>query len=159
MGGNHEGGKWMKEIICIDIVLENCEIITVKVEDLNYFQMPNITRSIGKPNYHKTISNTLRAEGLFLAISLDANYHDSFKCTWHNGKVTPFDRLLEHKDIVSVDIIYADGTNEYIYAPWGGDSDYVNEYQTLKTHKETGDLYIAVSKKEKVDSYFEFYLK
>lgn len=149
----------MKEIMSIDIALENCEVITVKAEHIKYLKLHNIGRSITKFNYSNSFENTLQSEGLFLRISSASNTYDSFTCTWDDGEVTPFQRLQEHLDIVAININYTNGDKEYIYAPWGGNSDYVNEYQTIAIHKDTGDMYIAVSEKHKVEEYFEYYLK
>lgn len=143
----------MKEVKSIELVLENCEMIEIKREHIGSFNLSNIRRSISRIAAN-SICDSLSAEDAFIQISSKANTINSYSFTWDDNKILPFDRLTQHKDITAIEIHYEDGSNEYIYVNWGGKSDYTNLYQTSKINQHTGDLYIAISEKYKVDDYF-----
>ncbi|MED3792503.1 hypothetical protein P4571_08600 [Niallia alba] len=143
----------MREIKSIGLSLENCEAMEFKREDIGRFNIIDIKRSISR-SASNSVSDYLTSEEVYLQLSSKANKYSTFTCTWHDGEVTPFERLLQHKDIVAIDINYEDGTNEYIYVKWKGESDYTNEIETVKMNDHTGDLYIVISENENVESYF-----
>lgn len=148
----------MRKIYSIELGLENCEVIEIKKEHIGIFRLEDIKRSM-RGNAINGIRENLHAEEFYLQICSQANKHSSFTCTWHDGDVTPFDRMLNDKDLVSIHIHYDDGTDEYVYVNWVGDSDHTNPIQTAAVNKHTGDLYIAVSENEKVEDYFKLYLE
>ena len=57
-----------------------------------------------------------------------------------------FDRIKLCSDIVTVEVSYDDGAKETIYVPWGGDSDYENDWQKAEL-LEDGRLEITIKEK------------
>lgn len=149
-----EGANYMNEIKSIEIVLENCEAIRIDRENLGYFNIDNIKRSISRMAMN-SVSDYLSAEKIFIQISSKANNHSSFIFTCHEGEVTPFDRILKYSDITSVVVNYENETSEEIYVDWGGDSDYTNPYQSVAINEKTNDLYIVISKNDEVHEFFK----
>ncbi|MCA1027071.1 hypothetical protein LCM23_13295 [Cytobacillus kochii] len=145
----------MKEIDSIEIVLENCESIKIGREDLGTFEVSDIKRSISRMAMN-SISDSMSAEEIFIQISPKANVHSSFISTWHDEEsgIKPFDRLTNHNDITAININYQNGSSEYIFVNWGGDSECENSFQTSETNKHNGDLFIAISEKNKAELYF-----
>jgi hypothetical protein len=144
----------MKEIKFIELVLENCEIIKIDKQHIGIFRIENIKRSISRVAMN-SISDHKSAEEVFIQISSKANNYNSYVTTWSGNETLPFTRLIKYKDITAISIHYEDDDEEYIYVPWGGESDYKNEYQSCKINEHTGDLYIIISEKENVENYFK----
>ncbi|MCY7954716.1 hypothetical protein MOB72_08110 [Bacillus licheniformis] len=143
----------MREVKYIELVTENCEVIRIDREHIGHFRMSNITRSIAR-RASNSISESLSTEEIFLQVSSKANTTDANVCTWEGNDTLPFDRLQKHHDIVAIDVIFQDGSNEYIYGKWGGDSEYTNENQTVSVNENTGDLYLVISEKDNVQQHF-----
>lgn len=148
----------MKEVKSVELILENCEVIEIKREYIGIFHVSDIKKSISRDAIN-SISDYVTAEEVFIQISSKANNSSSYVGDLHDGEITPFDRLIRYADITALNIKYQDGSKEYIFVKWGGDSDYTNEYQSVAINEKTGDLYIAISEKENVESYFKEYLQ
>jgi hypothetical protein len=148
----------MKVFKSVELVLENCEAIEIKREHIGIFYVLNIKRSISRRAVNSIDSYTT-ADEVFMQICSEANVLSSYVTTCSDNDVLPFARLLNYKDITGLRIKYKDGDEEYIQVNWGGDSDYENEYQTAAINEKTGDLYIVISEKESVESYFKEYLQ
>lgn len=148
----------MKEIMSIELVLENCEVIKIEREYIGSLFIENITRSISRRAIN-SIRDSMSAEEVFIQISSEANKAKSYSTTWSDNEVSPFERLVRCSDITAVSINYQDGSDEYIYVKWGGESDYSNVNQTSAVNERTGDLYIAISEKETAESYFSSFLE
>lgn len=56
-----------------------------------------------------------------------------------------FERITQCPDIVSIGVYYENGETEFIYVPWGGDSDFVNAWQKTE-FVEDGKLRIVIKK-------------
>lgn len=148
----------MKEVKSVELILENCEVIEIKREHIGVFHVLDIKKSISRDAIN-SINDYLEAEEIFIQISSKANNPSSYVEDLHDGEITPFDRLMRYADITALNIKYQDDSEEYIFVKWGGDSDYTNEYQSVATNEKTGDLYIVISEKENVESYFKEYLQ
>ncbi len=144
----------MKQVKCIDIVLENCEVIRIMREHIGDFHVLDIKRSISRIAMN-SVSGTLSAEEIFIQVSSEANETTSYLTTWSANDTKPFQRIVQSMDISAIDINYEDGSNEEVLVNWGGDSDYTNEKQTADMNEDTGDLYIAISENTTVFDYFE----
>jgi hypothetical protein len=144
----------LREVKYIKLILENCEEIMLKKEHIGIIEMFNINRTISRRamNY---ISDALIAENIFIQISSKANVIESYSFTWNGNNTLPFDRLTRWNDITAIDVHFEDGSSEYILVNWNEESDFANLYQTSKINQYTGDLYIAISEKYKVEDYFE----
>ena len=58
------------------------------------------------------------------------------------------ERICKHSDICNLDLVYEDGTNEYIRVPWG-DKEYSNEYQTNEIQELRKNKVLRISIVEK----------
>lgn len=145
----------MRQIESIDIIFENCEVASFKTEHIGAFSLSNITRSI-KRIAANSIAEVLECDGLFVQILSRANTLDAYVTKDIFKQTTPpFQRINAFKDITAVDVQYRNGTNDYVLVDWSDEGvDYYNEYQTSKINPYTGDLFLVISKKETVDSYF-----
>lgn len=142
----------MKEVVSIDIILENCEVIRVNREHIGYFCMSDVKKSIVRIGVN-SISDFLQCDELYIEICSKVNHPDSYVSTRQDNDILPFDRILRYNDITSLDINYEDGSSECISVKWDEDSFYSNSYQTSKMNEFTGDLYIVVSDKVTADEY------
>ncbi|WP_431785864.1 hypothetical protein [Paenibacillus lactis] len=89
-----------------------------------------------------------------IAINRRANIdYQVFEMDGDDYRQNTFERLSDG-DICSVDIVFDDGSEINLYVDWSGESEFINDAQDTYI-SELGDLFIVVSKKEKVDSYFE----
>lgn len=138
----------MRRVERIDIVLENCEVIEIKAEDTGTIYVGEIYRTIWRVASN-SISEIVRSKSVIIELLDRANCSESYANTWSGNEELPFDRLTKHRDICALDIVYTDGTNDYIYVPWGGDDDYENSYQESAVTSE-GSLRIRIEEKSEV---------
>lgn len=143
----------MKKVKNIDLVLENCEVLKFDSKYIGRFYMTNITRTISR-KASNFISESYSAENVFLQLFSEGNDSIAFEQSWSSNEF-PFDRLQQYPDIVAIDVFYEDGSNDYILVNWLGNSDEINRNQTTKLNEYTGDLFLVISGKETVESYFE----
>lgn len=138
----------MRRVERIDIVLENCEVIKIRAEDSGSCYVGEIDRTIRRVASN-SISEVARSKSVIIELLDRANCSESYATTWDGNEELPFDRLTKHRDICALDIVYTDGTNDYIYVPWGGDDDYENSYQESVVTSE-GSLRIRIEEKPEV---------
>lgn len=121
----------------IDIVLENCEVFEVPIECIN-IRATGIKRNISTWNDDGTVLTVLdelSADKVMIIISSGA-----FDIT-SNFDNTLLSRISKCGDITHIDIIYDNGTNDYIAVPWGNE-EYVNTKQSSTV--EGGRLIIKI---------------
>lgn len=146
-----------EEIKKIEIILENCEVITVDGKYIGDFNCNNIEYSINRMgcNY---IGETYTCKDFSMSIHKDCGLNN--KEEWSFGifdrKSNPLKRINDYKDITSIRIHFTDDKKDakQIYVKWGGDNDYINEYQESYINK-FGDLFIVVSKDLKLEEVFD----
>lgn len=150
----------MREVSSIELVLENCEVIRVKRENIGVFRIFNVQRHITRLAVN-SISESLEAQEVVLQISSKENNTEAYSHTWSTSKTAPFRRLTNVSDVAAIDVIYKDGSSSYIFVPWKDrdDNDTINSYQTSKVNKHTGDLYLVISENKIVKDYFVDYLE
>ncbi|SDW24612.1 MULTISPECIES: hypothetical protein [Paenibacillus] len=135
----------MKDVVFIELVLENCESIEIVAEHMREVRISDITRSIRRIACN-SVSETVVCEHFFATIEPQANVGTAYTF-WSGDTASPFGRLTEHSDITALSIRYRDGSSEYIYVPWGGDYDYINDYQRVVLNDD-GSLTITIDAKE-----------
>jgi hypothetical protein len=140
-----------KKVSKIDIVLENCEVLTFDRVHIDRFYMDGIFKSISIDSHH------LEAKGSYLKLNIAGNTLDAYAENFRDldDLEFPFDRISKHHDIVAIDVHFEDGTSNYIFVNWYGTDDYVNEYVSTKIGNESGNLYIVIHPEEDVDSHFK----
>lgn len=142
-----------KEIKQVDIVLENCEVIAIPRNEIGEFSLSGVEKVYGRIASN-SISDYLFAKSFYIEIHKDANTLDNADVNFRRDGEKPFERLTNRHDITHVDLIFEDGTNEYICLDWSGESEYINESQSTYRSKENGSLFIVVDRDRTVDDVF-----
>ena len=109
-------GKKLKQI---DIVLENCEVISVPIEQVHYFNANNITNDIWLNVGNDTLDMIFRTDEFDIILRQEANIE--LKQDYKNGifeDCKVFDRLTRYRDITHIDFIFTDDTNLYLEVPY-----------------------------------------
>lgn len=143
----------MREVESIEFALENCEGVKIDRENIGTFYLDDIKRSISRSAMN-SIGGNYTAENLVVQICSKANRLDAYTSTWSGNDRMPFERLTTHNDICGVQINYQDGSSEYLYVKWIGDSEYNNDAQSSKINPHTNDLYIVVGKDLNLEEVF-----
>lgn len=137
------GGILVRTLKAIDLVLENCEVITIAADNIELFYANNIERSISFRD--GTYNETISAKEIGILISTAANVDAAYTDRWKENRPLPFDRLTKFNDISHFDVHYQDGSNKYIQVHWDGDLD-DNPCQTSKIDSE--GLHIIIKPEE-----------
>lgn len=147
----------MKEIKSVTLVLENLEAVKIDRKDIGTFRLTNIKREIARLAIN-SISDLITSDELFMQISSDLNVSLASEELFGDGlrdNHSPLKRLWQHDDITCISLTYQDGSTEEVYTNWEDiDNGNNNKNQTSVFNEITGDLYIVISEKEDVDSYF-----
>lgn len=112
------------KIFKIDLVFENCEVISIDVyEHETSFNASNIVENIhchGQDEYRMKVADMVQVCVGYSSLSLKSQIG------------TTLQEKLSHNDITSIVLIYEDKSEEQIYVPWDEDqqnSDFENSYQ------------------------------
>lgn len=144
------GGDFMRTLKAVDLVLENCEVITIDAEHVEMFYASDIKRSIYFQ--YGVCDESTSAKDIDISLIANANLYSSYTDHWNDeNRPLPFDRLVKHNDITHVDVNYQDGSHEYIRVNWGGDSDMNNPNQTSRIG--TDRIHIIISPNRTVEDY------
>ena len=143
-------GKKLKQI---DIILENCEVITVPIEQVHHFYANNITNDdIWLNETTETLDTMFYTDELGIALRQEANVE--LKQDYENGifdDCKVFDRLTRHNDITHIDLIFTDNTNMYLSVPYEEENPAVlgspNLFQSSRMNGN-GELEIIISNKQ-----------
>lgn len=146
----------MNNVKSIEIVFDNMESARIEAENIGWLHIGDIKRCIQKIACN-AINKMDSAEEVFIHLHAKAN--DVKLSTFcPDGRPSIFDRILNYPDITSIVFTYESGCTETIYTPLADDYDenMTNKFQTNAINEKTGDLFIVISEKETVTSYFEF---
>ncbi|RKJ71331.1 hypothetical protein D7X33_22415, partial [Butyricicoccus sp. 1XD8-22] len=126
----------LDNIKTVDICFENCDGFSVGIEDIKYLYITRITENVFITDHFR--STTKISERTSIIINKNVN---STVPLWFDRGELPFERTLQHRDIVSIGFTYLDGTQEEIYVNWNGEDDYSNPMQKAEIN-DNGDLVI-----------------
>ena len=136
----------------IELVFENCEVITIPGKYIGRFYVGNICKSLSRIAVNSTRMYET-AKKIVIEIHKDAETQNRQFGT--EGDDSTFDRILKWNDITSIEITLEDAYNKenkeehYVFCTdWIGDSEYENKGQKSK-RSELGHLYIVITKKNK----------
>jgi len=144
----------------IELILENCDVITIDGKYIGDFLIDNIHTSIARIACN-AIEEMRYADTIMMEIHKDAN-----KIRYQFGQTDveefeqlTFDRLIGCGDITSItfELVNENDTHSkkhHYYVNWTGDSDYVNEAQKSYI-SECGHLYIVISKDDDISDFFD----
>jgi hypothetical protein len=141
----------------IDLVLENCEVITIEGKYIGDFYLGDIRQEIAR-----MACNHIGIEEICHSFHMEIHKDASKDVDSFGRKINVFKRLQEYNDITQVTIRlydqYAeepeDDIEKQYLLHWGGDSEYENEYQKSFV-ANTGWLYLVVEKDKTIADVFD----
>lgn len=145
-----------EQIVKVELVLENCEVITIEGKYIGEFRLENITYSIRRKacNY---IGESEVAKHFSMSINRDCNKEEATETSFGTAtdwKRNKFERIRQYDDITSI-YVYFKGKKKpkVFYTNWGGESEYENDYQKSYIN-EFGDLFIVIDEKLNIEETF-----
>ncbi|MBR4588319.1 MAG: DNA translocase FtsK [Lachnospiraceae bacterium] len=132
----------MRQVEKIMLVFENCETAVLSVGDMYKSDVYSL--------HIKDVSKQIRSYALnsvcevitcsYVSFILNPNANQNMQ--W--SEIDLFECLSKYRDITHIDVMYDDGTDDYIEVPWG-DDDYDNKYQSA-SFLEDGRLKVEIYK-------------
>ena len=132
----------MRQVEKIMLVFENCETAELSAGDMYKSDVYSL--------HIKDVSKQIRTYALnsvcevitcsYVSFILNPNANQNMQ--W--SEIDLFECLSKYRDITHIDVMYDDGTDDYIEVPWG-DDDYDNEYQSA-SFLEDGRLKVEIYK-------------
>ena len=119
-------------ITAVELVFENVESYAVPMKFIKSFSLGGLHQSLEIDNYHQESNVKLNYDSYAdsLSMSIDAQALDSLTADQYvfagDTKRTLLQRILQFNDIAAVDVLYADGSHQYVNAYWGCFSDSTN---------------------------------
>lgn len=118
-----------KRIKTIDIVFENCEVYSLTPKMIDMCVVNDIRRNIGVNVFQYEdgeVYESLSCKEMLLSIN-----HKGLTTIGGWDDKTLLEDRIENKDITHLDIIYEDGSNDYISVPWMDKdrNEYINALQ------------------------------
>jgi len=143
-----------KDIVKIEFILENCECIEIERKYLGHLQIKDIRKTISVAA--KSMSRHETCDHFSMAA-----YRNGDEVYGQLGDDSSLERKyhrLKAGDIVSINIIYDDQTEEEVYVTWIGESVYKNDYQHTYIN-DYGDLFIVINKNKNIEDEFPYDLE
>lgn len=138
----------------IDLVLENCDVVRLEPNQVNNFYIEEVTETMsfyGESSdgvQHK--SNLKRCKYFSIEIInsreiLQTSFSDM---AFDLDPSSVYDMITNYSDITAVDLIYKDGTNDYIYVDF---NEFNDNYNINQKEVEYGSiLRVTVTEKNSV---------
>lgn len=113
----------------IDIVFENCEVISLNNGMFKYLMLRNISeqRLVNCYQYENG-ENEINKCCEYMSIDINRKGYKQ-KMSWEN--MTLEERLKIASDITCIYLIYEDNSEERIFVLWNEEDDYNNKYQRV----------------------------
>lgn len=119
---------------------ENFDSVTIESKNIGGFELDGITTIIRRITLN-AITKYQSPKNFFIEIKNDANILEN---TENYGTRYVFDRLMQHRDITGIELIYEDGQTERYLFPFDSNEYYEdNKLESFRQNK-FGDLYIAI---------------
>ena len=144
-------------IKAVELVFENVESYAVPMKFIKSFNLGGLKRSLDVNNYDKQAKAKpdydLFADSLSLSIdpqALDAIMMAQYMAD--NAPRTLLQRIVKFSDIAAVDVLYVDGSHQYVNVYWGNFGDSMNT--AMRCRKDfDGNLAISVNANNDYDPY------
>ena len=135
----------MKEALYMELIFENCDSITLPIDDIEYFYANNIQQSMnlqeGQLNIYESVGN--------LTISIRESAFDKltdFADMLNNEEEIEYHKLknrINSSDITQIHFInFQDETVESLYVEWSDEDEWHNKYQKQEI---IDDEYIVIN--------------
>lgn len=151
----------MKEITKIELVLENCESITIDTKYFSVFKISGIEEKYER--LANIVAKYKKAHCIEFVLHKDANKEYHPFGNWED-KTTVFARLIRHHDITQLNLFYEDGKTENIIVDYdeepgkemvlGAENINMDTYYNKKGH-----LFLSICKGKTIDNLFDGYDK
>lgn len=151
----------MKEITKVEIVLENCETITIDAKYFSVFKISSIEEKYER--LANIVAKYKKANCIEFVLHKDANKEYHPFGNWED-KTTVFARLIRHHDITQLNLFYEDDSIENIIVDYdeepkkemvlGAENINMDTYYNKKGH-----LFLSVCKDKKIENLFKGYDK
>ena len=122
--------KVQRKLKQLDIVFENCEIFSIKPQDIVILSLQDLSKDIVINGFQyedgeECLFDTCKECVLVL------NQNGLKTLGGFDEEKITLEERLQYKDITHLDLIYENGENNYISVPWEdcGDNQYMNKYQ------------------------------
>lgn len=122
----------MKEALYIELIFENCDSITLPIDDIEYFYANNIQQSMnlqeGQLNIYKSVGNltlSIRKSAFDKLTDFADMLDDEEEIEYHKLK-----NRINSSDITQIHFInFQDETVESLYVEWSDEDEWHNKYQ------------------------------
>ncbi|XWX32539.1 hypothetical protein LCFBJUUZ_CDS0080 [Staphylococcus phage PG-2021_76] len=138
----------------IDLVLENCDVVRLEPNQVNRFNIEGITESIsfyGESSIgfqHKSNSKRCSYFGIEILNSREILQTSFSDMAFDLDSSTVHEMITDYSDITAVDLIYQDGTNDYIYVDF---NDFNDNYNINQKELEYGNvLEVTITEKNSI---------
>lgn len=130
----------------VEIVLENCEVITIPKEDFEYVSIQDIKESCYIHSAHFSVDKI--SDNIYMVIKESANILENYpSLTIEPQTQLPFERILTYADITQIHFNFEDESKSYaLYVEWHEDDNHSNRNQ--KTEIIDGELVIVIKNEE-----------
>ncbi|EPD81343.1 MULTISPECIES: hypothetical protein [unclassified Paenibacillus] len=132
-----------KDIVRIELVLENCECIEVDRKYISSLHIDGIKSSIIANK--NSIVKSDHCSYFFLAANRNGN-----ECYGDYGNSQGTYKRLGEGDITSVNILYDNHTEETYYTAWSDESNQVNKWQDSYIN-QFGDIFITICESKSIE--------
>ena len=123
-----------KRLKYVDLVLEPVESYRIKAEDVVRLDISNIYRDLHYDNIYHSISEYVRCDEASIDIKMAALQKIETTQYDDDGHVLTLDRRLNWwKDLVALDLIYDDDSDDYIYVSWGENDEAADDNGYMST--------------------------
>ena len=138
----------------IDLILENCEVVSIDRKYLGRFFIGNIVKEIRRIACN-AIDEIVTAKESYIEINRNS---DTEQTNMLGKNYYPLERLRRYNDIAAVDIIYADGKTDYYYTDYDeGENENCSGAENINQKSKFnnfGDLYISIGESINIDEVF-----
>lgn len=140
----------------IDLVLENCDVVRLEPKDVNRFHIKGITEGIDYYDTYKGDSHISRTrQCTYFGILIDKPKEILQVGFSYPDNTNAYEMITAYSDITAIDIIYEDGTNEYIYVDFNEYNDNYNINQ--KNEYYNNMLEVTITESNSIEEKEELY--
>lgn len=144
----------MDSVTKIEIVLENCDCITLDPKEVEYLTFDDITIDISSISRYKPVVN---AKSFIMKLNEKANrkYDSIFEDSFANHDYDVFNRLHNTGDITQIHLTDIKGEEQMFFINWEGEQPYINVGQFSVKGKDQLLVGANQDKFKDIIEYFE----
>ncbi|AFF28499.1 hypothetical protein qdsa002_38 [Staphylococcus phage qdsa002] len=130
----------------IDLVLENCDVVRLEPQDVSRFHIEGVTEGIDYYGTYKGTSHMNRTRHCtYFGILINKPKEIHQVGFAYPDNTNAYEMITAYSDITAIDIIYEDGTNEYIYVDFNEYNDNYNINQKNEYYNNMLEVTITES--------------